>query len=120
MWVRDKVIPQLLLNDHPSGLVFFANLGHHLSNERKNTDPSMMYMKISSLLNWMYALSVLSPGSLMVWRETTPAHFNAPDGQFEIYEHSPNHQFPFEQPNYWDHTMYVATFMSILALALGA
>jgi hypothetical protein len=84
-----------------------ANLGHHLAGER-NGDPTNMYLKMSSLLNWMHAMSVLSPGSLMVWRESTPSHFNSPDrdGQFEKWEHSPSHHFPYTQPNSWDNTMY--------------
>ena len=66
-----------------------------------------MYTRISYLLNWLYALSVLSPGSLMVWRESTPVHFDSPDrdGQFEKWERS-GAQFSYQQPNYWDHTMY--------------
>lgn len=108
LWARDKIIPQLLLNDHPSGLVFMANLGHHLAAERKG-EPTNMYMKISTMLNWMYAMSVLSPGSLMVWRESTPSHFNSPDrdGSFEKWEHAdPSYRFYYAQPNYWDNTFY--------------
>jgi len=107
LWIRDKVIPQLFLNDHPSGLVFYANLGHHLANERKNADDGAMYSKVSYLLNWLYALSVLNPGSLMVWRESTPVHFDSPDhdGQFEKWERA-GARFSYNQPNYWDHTMY--------------
>jgi len=66
-----------------------------------------MYSKVSYLLNWLYALSVLNPGSLMVWRESTPVHFDSPDhdGQFEKWERA-GARFSYNQPNYWDHTMY--------------
>lgn len=106
--VKNVIMPQLALRDHPSGVAIFANIGHHLANERSNPNKTPLYNHMSSFLNWLHDLTIFNPHNVAFFRETTPSHFNSPDkdGSYEKWHTSPNSQYNYLEPTVWDKTLY--------------
>lgn len=106
--VKNVIIPQLVLRDHPQGVAIFGNIGHHLANERSNSNPTPLYNHLSHFLNWLHDLTVYNPHNLAFFRETSPSHFHSPDGDgsFEKWHGSSLSQYNYLEPTTWDKTMY--------------
>lgn len=107
--LAEIIMPLLNTQDHPDGLVVFANIGHHLEHER--TEGPLyrgMIKRIGSILSWLHELSLNNPKSIVAFRETTPAHFNAPslEGTYEEWKYSSNAHYDYTQPNNFDSSMY--------------
>lgn len=100
--LMEDMVP-LLIRNHPSGIVILPNIGHHLEGERGSYHT--MISTVAGFLNWMHELTKLGGGkSLVLFRETTPSHFDSPDhdGSFEKWRWAGGHNFDFTTKNPWD------------------
>ena len=115
--VTDLVVPQLAGDDHPSGVIIIANIGHHLDSLRGREDPSYLYSRLSLFLNWLHSLQQLNPKNIVFFRETTPSHFPSRKDQpenldingtysYEKWLDSSYANYSYLLPNSWDQKMY--------------
>ena len=115
--ITDLVVPQLAGDDHPSGVVIIANIGHHLDSLRGREDPSYLYSRLSIFLNWLHSLQQLNSKNIVFFRETTPSHFpyrtDEPENvdingtySYEKWLDSSYANYSYLSPNNWDQKMY--------------
>ena len=102
--VMEALIPYIL-KQHPNGIVILPNIGHHLDFERRSHSKYLV-TAIGAFLGWMNELSYLNRGNnLVLFRETTPAHFDSPeqDGSYESWEkNGGDRKYDYEGYNSWD------------------
>jgi hypothetical protein len=106
--IMNAVLPLLSRLEHPGGILFIGNIGHHLANLRSHATPIAMNVKMGHVLEMFDGAARANPLNIFAFRETTPSHFNAPDlsGSFEKWERSTNKIYNFSAPNDWDKTLY--------------
>lgn len=63
------------LNEYHDGIALLANIGLHLKELKAMSDKSELVSLINSLYIWLTDLKSMNPNSLIVFRESTPAHF---------------------------------------------
>jgi hypothetical protein len=106
--IMHSVLPLLSHSEHPGGIFFIGNIGHHLSGLRNQDNPVAMNVKMSHILEMFAEIGLSNPSNKIAFRETTPAHFNAPDlsGSFEKWERSTNKFYNYSTYNDWDKSLY--------------
>lgn len=94
-----------IIEAHPSGLVILTNVGHHLESERSHSNPSVMVSAIGEFLNWLHEYTKMNSGlNLVLFRETTPSHFDSPalDGSYEKWKGAGRSHYDYMARNPWD------------------
>ena len=104
----ESFIPFLSRHEHPAGIAFFANIGHHLAYERSHVQAEVMNLKMSRFVLWLSKIAALNSNNIIAFRETTPSHFDSPDldGSFEKWRTSPRGKYDYLKRNDWDHSLY--------------
>lgn len=109
--LMELVIPKIS-SYHHDGLVILGNIGHHLDAERKlfyNHDERYMINTISDYLYWLNDLKYQNQKNIIIFRETTPSHFDSPlqDGSYEVFKEVGNDRdYNYMTMNTWDNTLY--------------
>jgi hypothetical protein len=79
-----------LLHDHPNGIFFLANIGHHLQHEKNFANDTFLNERISFLLNWLHEIALYNTKNVVAYRETTAFHFSSNDGSQEGSQYPQN------------------------------
>jgi len=106
--LMERFIPFLSRHEHPAGIAFFANIGHHLAGERGHKNIEVMNSKMSVFLLWLDRIGKLNHQNVVSFRETTPSHFDSPDrdGSFEKWKGSVKSHYDYLKVNSWDNSLY--------------
>lgn len=70
-----------------SSLIIIANMGHHLRDYIRPHNRANLIEIMAAYLSWLDGLQKLKNTYSVIYRESTPSHFDSFDGTYEAWKH---------------------------------